>query len=160
MQKPPYIQEGTAKKHSYQMDTIAVPTAIETQKKLAQIMSTAPQKNGVQSLCPVRDVFLTLSDKWSIQVMMKLGVEKMLRFNELKAAVVPISQKMLTVTLKHLEATGLVKRTMYPQIPPKVEYSITPMGEEFLQHLVVMLDWACKNVSVIAKQRRKAGAIA
>ena len=142
------------------MDTIAVPTAIETQKKLAQIMSPSSPKGGVQSLCPVRDVFLTLSDKWSIQVMMKLGVEKVLRFNELKTAVVPISQKMLTVTLKHLEATGLVKRKMYPQIPPKVEYSITPMGEEFLQHLVVMLDWACKNVSVIAKQRRKAGSVA
>ncbi len=138
------------------MDTIAVPNAIEAQKKILKMMSPGAQKK--YALCPVRDVFVTLSDKWSVQVMMQLGVEKTLRFNALKTAITPISQKMLTVTLKHLDATGLIKRKMYPQIPPKVEYTITPMGEEFLQHLVVMLDWACRNTSAIARTRRKAEA--
>ncbi len=136
------------------METIAVPTALDARKKISEMMSPTVQKRF--ALCPIRDVFATLSDKWSLQVMMQLGIKHTLRFNELKAAVLPISQKMLTVTLKHLEGSGLVTRKMYPQIPPKVEYSITPMGEEFLQHLVVMLDWACKNNKGIAKSRKKA----
>jgi DNA-binding HxlR family transcriptional regulator len=87
--------------------------------------------------------------------MMVLGQEKTLRFNELKTAIVGISQKMLTVTLKNLERYGFIERKMYPQIPPKVEYTITPMGEEYLQHFVVMLTWACNNLGHIAAAQKK-----
>ncbi|HVF96927.1 MAG TPA: helix-turn-helix domain-containing protein [Flavisolibacter sp.] len=105
--------------------------------------------------CPVKDVLHNTSDKWSTLVMMVLGQEKTLRFNELKNAVVGISQKMLTVTLKNLERYGFIERKMYPQIPPKVEYTITQMGEEYLQHFVVMLTWACNNLGHIAETQKK-----
>ncbi len=111
--------------------------------------------SGKFPLCPVKDVLHTLGDKWSVLAMMVLGQYEVLRFNELKNAITGISQKMLTVTLKNLESHGLLVRKMYAQIPPKVEYTITPMGHEFLQHLVVMLDWACTNVDKINSTRKK-----
>ena len=136
------------------MDTIKVPTALQGQKKISEILSGTSAKCKMP--CPVKDVLHNLSDKWSMLAMMVLGQEKTLRFNELKTVIAGISQKMLTVTLKNLERYGMVERKMYPQIPPKVEYSITPMGEEYLQHLTVMLTWAYKNLSHIATLQKKA----
>ena len=87
--------------------------------------------------------------------MLSLGHHKMLRFNELKNNIEGISQKMLTVTVRTLEQHGLIVRKVYAQIPPKVEYTITELGQEFLQHLVVMLDWACINMETISRLKKK-----
>jgi DNA-binding HxlR family transcriptional regulator len=149
----PFKKEGTNQKHSYQMDTIKVPTALQSQKKISEVLSGMSGKCKMP--CPVKDVLHHTSDKWSTLVMMVLGQEKTLRFNELKTAIAGISQKMLTVTLKNLERYGFIERKMYPQIPPKVEYTITPMGEEYLQHFVVMLTWACNNLGHIAAAQKK-----
>ncbi|AWA28981.1 transcriptional regulator [Flavobacterium magnum] len=124
------------------METISVPSAKDTQKKLKEILNTP--RDCTTSLCPVKDVLHKVGDKWSVFVMMALGAEKTLRFNELKNTIDGISQKMLTVTVRDLESFGLIDRKIYPQIPPKVEYTLTAKGEEFLQHLVVLLDWACR----------------
>ena len=78
-----------------------------------------------------------------------------MRFNELKTNIAGISQKMLTVTVRTLEQHGLIERKVYAQIPPKVEYTITELGQEFLQHLVVMLDWACLNMETISRIKKK-----
>ncbi|WP_298156532.1 helix-turn-helix domain-containing protein [Flavobacterium sp.] len=125
------------------METISVPSKDDTQKKIKEMMANS--RDCSITLCPVKDVLHKVGDKWSIFVMMALGAEKTLRFNELKNLIDGISQKMLTVTVRDLEAFGLVDRKIYPQIPPKVEYTITQKGEEFLQHLVVLLDWACRH---------------
>lgn len=135
------------------MDTIKVPTALQTQKKVSEILSYKPSNRYF--LCPVKDVLHTLADKWSVLVMLELGRHKTLRFNEVKNNITGISQKMLTVTLKTLESHGLITRKMYPQIPPKVEYSITTLGEEFLQHIIVVLNWACVNNESLARNKRK-----
>ncbi len=135
------------------MDTIKVPTALQSQKKISEVLTGMSAKCKMP--CPVKDVLHNTSDKWSTLVMMVLGQKKTLRFNELKTAISGISQKMLTVTLKNLERYGLVERKMYPQIPPKVEYTITPMGEEYLQHFVVLLTWACNNLSHIVAVQKK-----
>ena len=136
------------------MDTIKVPTTLQSQKKISEVLSGMSAKCKMP--CPIKDVLHNTSDKWSTLVMMVLGQEKTLRFNELKTVVSGISQKMLTVTLKNLERYGLVERKMYPQIPPKVEYTITSLGEEYLQHFVVMLTWACNNLGHIAAVQKKA----
>ena len=136
------------------MDTIKVPTALQSQKKISEVLSGMSAKCKMP--CPVKDVLHHTSDKWSTLVMMVLGQEKTLRFNELKTAISGISQKMLTVTLKNLERYGFIERKMFPQIPPKVEYTITPMGEEYLQHFVVMLTWACNNLGHISAAQKKA----
>jgi DNA-binding HxlR family transcriptional regulator len=135
------------------METIKVPTALQSQKKVSEILSG--MSSTCKMPCPVKDILHNTTDKWSTLVIMVLGKEKTLRFNELKTAISGISQKMLTVTLKNLERYGLVERKMYAQIPPKVEYTITPMGEEYLQHFVVMLTWACKNLGHIAAAQKK-----
>jgi DNA-binding HxlR family transcriptional regulator len=145
-------QEGTCRKHSHQMETITAFTEHETQKKISNFFE---MKTTEMALCPVKDVLSTVGDKWSVLVMVTLGKYKTMRFNELKHAIGSISQKMLTVTLREMESFGLINREIFPQIPPKVEYTITPMGEEFLRHLVVMLEWACVNSYKIAENRKK-----
>ncbi len=75
--------------------------------------------------CPVRNVLDRIGDKWSMLVLLILNDNEVLRFNEIDKYIDTISQKMLSVTLKGLEADGLVKRTIYPQVPPRVEYQLT-----------------------------------
>ena len=82
--------------------------------------------------CPVRNVIDCIGDKWSVLVLMVLEEGDVLRFNEIYGCIQTISQKMLAVTLKTLEADGLVQRTVYPQIPPKVEYRLTPRGQSLI----------------------------
>ena len=135
------------------MDTIKVPSASQCEKKIKDFFETASP--GSIKLCPVREILHTLSDKWSIMVMLSLGHHKMLRFNELKNNIEGISQKMLTVTVRTLEQHGLIVRKVYAQIPPKVEYTVTEIGQEFLQHLIVMLDWACINMETISRIKKK-----
>ena len=86
-------------------------------------------------------------------IILLLADEQVLRFNEIHKSIGTISQKMLTVTLKSLESDGLVKRTVYPQIPPKVEYELTPRGKSLLPHLLVLTEWANKNMSNIKASR-------
>ncbi|MCF2446100.1 helix-turn-helix transcriptional regulator [Dyadobacter sp. CY345] len=105
--------------------------------------------------CPVRSVLDRVGDKWSILVISILGECGTLRFNELNAVIGTISQKMLTVTLKTLEADGLVSRKIYPQVPPRVEYSLTPLGESLLPAMSLLIDWALKNMPAIKASREE-----
>lgn len=106
--------------------------------------------------CPVRNVLDRIGDKWSVLIITILGKNKRpMRFNELSGAIGDISQKMLTVTLRQLEADGLVSRHHYPEIPPRVEYALTPLGESLQPHLDGLSEWAHKNLDVILETRRK-----
>jgi DNA-binding HxlR family transcriptional regulator len=78
--------------------------------------------------CHARDVLARVGDTWSVYVMHILGDARTLRFNELRKEVDGISQRMRTVTLRGLERDGLVARTVYPEVPPRVEYSLTPLA--------------------------------
>ena len=103
--------------------------------------------------CPIRNVLDRVGDKWSILVIMMLGDHGTLRFNELNTHIGTISQKMLTVTLKTLEADGLITRTLYPQIPPRVEYTLTDMGRSLLPAVAMLSDWATANMPAIVAAR-------
>ena len=103
--------------------------------------------------CPVRNVVDRIGDKWSVLVLMVLEDGEVLRFNEIYGYLKTISQKMLTVTLKNLEADGLVSRKVYPQIPPKVEYSLTARGRTLLPHLHGLVSWAVENLNDIRESR-------
>lgn len=105
--------------------------------------------------CPVRNVLNRIGDKWSILIIDLLGNYGTLRFNELNHHIGSISQKMLTVTLKTLEADGLVARKLYPQIPPKVEYSLTEMGKSMLPSVAMLTYWATTNMPAILASRAK-----
>lgn len=105
--------------------------------------------------CPVRNVLERFGDKWSLLVLMLLEDGKVLRFSEINNYIQTISQKMLAVTLKTLEADGLIRRTVYPQIPPKVEYELTPMGKSLLPYLHDLAKWALVNMDQIKASRQQ-----
>ena len=112
-------------------------------------------KDEKTSRCPIRNILDRFGDKWSILVIMLLGQNEILRFNQLTNLIGDISQKMLTVTLRTLEADGLVSRKIYPEIPPKVEYSLTPIGKDLLPHIENLTKWALKNMPEIMESREK-----
>jgi DNA-binding HxlR family transcriptional regulator len=111
------------------------------------------EKYGNPELCPVRNVIDRIGDKWSVLVLLLLEEGEVLRFNEICGHIKTISQKMLAVTLKSLEADGLLKRTAYPQIPPKVEYELTARGKSLLPHLHGLVNWAHNNMDEIKESR-------
>jgi len=104
--------------------------------------------------CPVRNVLDRIGDKWSILVISLLGDCGTLRFNELNHKIGNISQKMLTVTLKSLEADGLISRKIYPVIPPRVEYTLTALGESLLPALEHLTLWAFEKMPEILESRK------
>jgi len=102
--------------------------------------------------CPVREVLDRLGDKWSVLIVHTLGHETK-RFMALKQCIPDISQRMLTLTLRHLQRDGLLKRTVYPVVPPKVEYKLTNLGTRFLDVSLKLVDWAEKNRAEIDQSR-------
>jgi len=105
--------------------------------------------------CPIRHVLDRFGDKWSILIIGLLGHTGKLRFNEISQQIGDISQKMLTVTLRSLEADGLVSRELYPEIPPRVEYELTDMGRSLLPHIDSLSEWAGKHMDTIRKCREE-----
>lgn len=106
--------------------------------------------------CPVRKVLDRFGDKWSLLVLLILGEKETLRFNEINKEIgSDISQKMLTVTLRTLEADGFITRKIYPEIPPRVEYTITDMGKSLVPLIDNLEKWAKVNMSAIEKSRKK-----
>ncbi|GGD31825.1 winged helix-turn-helix transcriptional regulator [Croceicoccus pelagius] len=95
--------------------------------------------------CPaVTDMMSRVGDKWSMQVVMKLGEEPR-RFNELRRAVEGISQRMLTRTLRNLERDGLVSRKVTPSVPPRVDYALTPLGKSLWGPVTMLSRWVIDN---------------
>ncbi|WP_026972078.1 winged helix-turn-helix transcriptional regulator [Aliagarivorans marinus] len=104
--------------------------------------------------CPIRNVVAQIGDKWSVLVLFAL-VDGADRFNSLKSRVVGISQRMLTQTLRDLEREGYVSRTVYPEVPVKVEYELTDLGREIVKPLYQLVSWADTHHNEI-RQARKA----
>jgi len=106
--------------------------------------------------CPdchrINDVLSRVGDRWSVLVVISLSRYHILRFNELKRKL-GISQRMLSLTLKGLERDGLVSRTYHPTIPPKVEYTLTPLGLAFHEPLSALGHWALQNLDAIDAAR-------
>ena len=103
--------------------------------------------------CHARDVLARVGDTWSVYVIHMLGDARTLRFNELRKEVDGISQRMLTVTLRGLERDGLVARTVYPEIPPRVEYAMTPLGVTLRQHIRGLVGWAGDHLAEVDSAR-------
>ena len=107
--------------------------------------------------CPIRNILARLCDKWSLLVIYTLDKagKEAVRFKELQREIPDISQKMLTVTLRTLEDDGYVTRTVYPEVPPRVEYALTPRTHSLLPHINALIKWALENMEPIMKDRRK-----
>lgn len=105
--------------------------------------------------CPVRNILDRIGDKWSVLVISTLHSNGVMRFNEVHRSIGDISHRMLTVTLRSLEGDGLVSRKIYAEVPPRVEYGLTEMGESLIPHFNSLLEWAEANADKITEHRRK-----
>jgi|TARA_B100000315_G_scaffold260478_1_gene322229 DNA-binding HxlR family transcriptional regulator len=105
-----------------------------------------PGNVDLLSTRPAQKVIGHLSNKWNVLIIRRLS-RKTMRYSELRRDIGDISQKMLTQTLRHLERVGLVERTVYPVVPPKVEYSLTELGWTLVEPINVLCDWAIENIN-------------
>jgi DNA-binding HxlR family transcriptional regulator len=102
----------------------------------------------------ISGVLQRIGDKWSVLIVSRLGVRPM-RFNELKREIGGISQRMLTLTLRGLERDGLITRTIFATIPPRVDYELTALGRSLLEPVMGLSEWALKNIGRIETARTK-----
>ena len=103
--------------------------------------------------CHAREILARVGDKWSVYVIHVLGDARTLRFNELRSQVDGISQRMLTVTLRGLERDGLVARKVYPEVPPRVEYCLTPLGTTLRQLVRGLVAWSGAHLTEVDAAR-------
>ena len=107
--------------------------------------------------CPIRNILARICDKWSLLVIYTLDKSETasVRFKALQREIPDISQKMLTVTLRTLEDDGYITRTVYPEVPPRVEYALTERCRSLLPHVNALIGWAQDNIDDIIKDRGK-----
>jgi len=107
--------------------------------------------------CPSRQVLNHVSSRWGVLILVALLTDGTHRFSELRRKIGGVSERMLAQTLQWLESDGIVLRTAYPVVPPHVEYSLTPMGEEVAFRMKLLADWIEENiVEMLENQRQKA----
>lgn len=133
------MEEGTSKSPSHCCDT-----GDEQDFDISQW--------DVREGCEVRQILDRVADKWSLLAIAHLE-RRTLRFSELRRLIDGISQRMLTVTLRQLERDGLVRRTVYPVVPPRVEYELTPMGATLHTTIRTLVDWTEGHQQEIARAR-------
>ena len=103
--------------------------------------------------CPIRNVISRFGDKWSMLVLYSLHTSEtgVLRFNELRRHMTDCSQKMLSATLKNLEQSHLVHREVYPEVPPRVEYSLTETGKSLMPAIMALIAWGKEHFNEVVK---------
>lgn len=102
----------------------------------------------------VQETLARIADKWTLVAIDALDDAGTLRFGELRRRMGPISQKMLTKTLRQLERDGLVKRAVYPEVPPKVEYRLTPLGRALGNAVCGIWTWAARHQMHVERARK------
>ncbi|MBP7481982.1 MAG: helix-turn-helix transcriptional regulator [Lacunisphaera sp.] len=109
--------------------------------------------SGHETRCPVRDVLDCIGDRWSLLALLALA-DGTLRFTEVKRAIGDISQRMLAQTLRGLERDGYVTREVHATVPPKVEYTLTALGESLLAKVTPLIRWADDNHDRVRRARK------
>lgn len=111
-------------------------------------------KSDVQAeACPIVQIIDRVAGKWSVSILVA-AIRNPVRYTELERSIPGISRRMLTLTLRNLERDGLLERTVYPTVPPKVEYTATPSARELYGHLTGLLEWAERHRPDIIEARR------
>ncbi|MEU8758034.1 helix-turn-helix domain-containing protein [Streptomyces sp. NPDC048659] len=142
------MEEGTLKSPSHCADTGYESGAAATGG------DTDPFQWDTREDCEVRQILDRVADKWSLLVIALLD-RRTLRFTELRREIDGVSQRMLTVTLRQLERDGLVKRTVYPVVPPRVEYELTPLGRTLHTTIRALVTWTEQHQNEIAAAREE-----
>lgn len=113
------------------------------------------EKNSIIEICPVRNVIARFGNKWALLVILVLSESGQTRFNQLGKMIPDISTKVLANTLRVLEADKLVKRTVFPEVPIRVEYELTETGRTLVPIIGMLTEWAQQNMPSILRSRRK-----
>lgn len=112
------------------------------------------EPNVLSAQCPTRKALDLIADKWTTLVIYLLA-DGTARYSDLHRAIDGISQKMLTQTLRGLERNGLVHRKVYPEVPPRTEYTLTPLGQTLIEPLSALCGWAEKHMPELEKARQR-----
>lgn len=118
-------------------------------------MRKKEEKNSIIEICPIRNVVARFGNKWSLLVILILHEHGVVRFNELCRLIPDVSSRVLSGTLRTLEADELIQRKVYPVVPPKVEYSLTSIGQSLVPLITQLTEWAQKNMKGILKHRQE-----
>ncbi len=110
---------------------------------------------SIVATCPIRNVVARFGDKWSLLVLLVINEAGIVRFNELGRMIPDISTRVLSTTLKTLEADGLIDRKVYAQVPPKVEYTLTDTGRSLIPLIMQLTEWAQQNMKNVMTHRRR-----
>lgn len=117
-------------------------------------MAKKKEKNSIIEICPIRNVVSRFGNKWALLIIFILNENTPSRFNQLGKLIPDISTKMLASTLHILEADGLVKRTVFPEVPIRVEYELTDVGRSLVPIILSLTEWAQHNMKSIMTHRK------
>ena len=118
-------------------------------------MAKKTEKNSIIEICPIRNVVARFGNKWSLLVILILNENGSTRFNQLGKLIPDISTKVLSNTLQILEADGLITRTVFPEVPIRVEYKLTDTGISLVPIIQQLTEWAMQNMKSILAHRKK-----
>lgn len=118
-------------------------------------MRRKEETSSIIEFCPIRNVVARFGDKWSLLTLLVIEDEGTVRFNELCRLIPDISTRVLSGTLKTLEADGLVNRKVYAQVPPKVEYTLTETGKSLIPLIMQLTEWALANMKRVMQHRKE-----
>ena len=121
---------------------------------MASLAKRMPDPDVYAAECPSRGVLDHVTSRWGVLVLVALK-EEMHRFSALRRKIGGVSEKMLAQTLATLEADGFVERTAYPEVPPRVEYRLTPLGAEMAERVEGLVGWIEENLPRVLKAREK-----
>jgi DNA-binding HxlR family transcriptional regulator len=121
-------------------------------------MEVSENKFSATESCPVRNIISRFSSKWGMLILLLLHEQAVLRFSEIQRYLSDISPKVLSATLHTLEEDGLIRREVYPTVPPKVEYSLTGLGQSLVPLLRQLAEWAVLHFDEILTRRSQTNA--
>ncbi len=110
-------------------------------------------KNELYPDCPIRNILNRISDKWTLLVLYTLNSQESMRYKDLSAELKDISQKMLVLTLRTLETDGFIKREVFAEVPPRVEYRLTERAHSLFPIINQLIQWAKDNMDAILYDR-------
>lgn len=118
-------------------------------------MRKKEQLNSIIEICPVRNVIARFGNKWALLIILVLSENEPIRYNELGRKIPDISSRVLSSTLRTLESDGLINRTLYHEVPPRVEYSLTETGRTLVPIIINLTEWVQKNMRSIIEHRNQ-----
>lgn len=110
---------------------------------------------SIIEMCPVRNVIARFGNKWALLTVLIIGEQGVVRFNELSRLIPDVSSRVLSSTLRTLEADGFIDRKVYAVVPPKVEYRLTEVGKSLLPLIQQLTEWAQTNMKKVMNHRKE-----